>query len=231
MKLKTHAYQRKKYSLLGKKILLLLLAFSATIGLAQERNAEQGKKLPGSVILNTGEVREGFILRTSKIKSQKKVRFYETTAAKNYTDYKPDELESYQVADAYYQSLPYEGFTQKSKVFIERTLSGRLSWFTYYLYTKDAKPQEYEITDSSGKKVVIRDEDGESLSGEIILLKENAEQLNMSSVKVIMGFKTVMSKYLSDCAPLSQKIANKESGYSVLNILKITEEYNACFTN
>jgi len=210
---------------------MLLMAFTvATSVAAQEGNAQQGKKLPGSVVLNDGTLREGFIYRSGKIKSQKKVRFYETTAAKTYTDYKPDELQSYQVADAYYRSLPYEGFTQKSKVFLERTLSGKLSWFTYYLYTKDAKPQEYQITDASGKKVTIRDEDGESLSGEIILLRDNNDQLNMSSVKVLMGFKTVMSKYLSDCATLSQKIANKESGYNVLNLMKITEEYNNCFT-
>lgn len=181
-------------------------------------------------MLANGTVREGFVYRTSKIKSQKKVRFYENTSVKTYTDYKPDELQSYQVADAYYQSLPYEGLTQKSKVFVERTLNGKLSWFTYYLYTKDAKPTEYEITDSSGKKIILRDEDGESLAGEIILLKENGEQLNMSSVKLLMGFKNVMSKYLSECAPLAQKIANKESGYSVLNIMKITEEYNSCLT-
>jgi hypothetical protein len=230
MKLKVHELQRNVCSIVSKKFLILLLAFSATAVFAQEGNAEQGKKLPGSVVLNNGTVRQGFIYRTSKIKSQKKVRFYENTSVKTYTDYKPDELKSYQVADAYYQSLPYEGFTQKSKVFVERTLSGKLSWFTYYLYTKDAKPTEYQITDSSGKKVTIRDDDGESLSGEIILFKENGEQLNMSSVKLLMGFKNVMSKYLSECPSLAQKIANKESGYTVLNILKITEEYNTCLT-
>jgi hypothetical protein len=214
-----------------KKILsfLMVLAFAA-VGFSQEDNVEQGKKLPGSVTLNNGEVQEGFLYRYSKIKSQKKVRFYKNVNDKKYTEYKPDELKSYQIADVYYESLPYEGFTQKSKVFLERTLTGKLSWFTYYLYVKDAKPKEYEITDRSGKKVTLVDDDGESLSGEIILLKDNGEQLNMSSLKLVMGFKTVMSKYLSECAALSQKITNKESGYSVLNILKITEEYNNCFT-
>jgi hypothetical protein len=209
--------------------LILILAFSVH-GFAQGENAEQGKRMPGSVVLNNGEVREGFVYRYSKIKSQKKVRFYNTAADKKYTEYKPDELKSYQVADAFYQSLPYEGLTQKSKVFVERTLKGKLSWFTYYLYVKDARPQEYEITTSSGQKVTLVDDDGESLSGEIIMLKETGEQLNMSSLKVVMGFKTVMSKYLAECPSLSQKVANKESGYSVLNILKITEEYNNCFT-
>ena len=146
---------------------------------------------------------------------------------KKYAEYKPDQVKSYQVADAYYQSLPYEGFTQKSKVFIERTLTGKLSIFTYYLYTKDSKPTEYTVT-SGGKSTVILDFDGESLSGEMIMVKEDGEQLNLSSMKVVMSFKSVMSKYVTQCSTLSQKIANKESGYGILNIMKITEEYNNC---
>jgi hypothetical protein len=213
-----------------KKILTLLMLLTVvSFGYSQDENenVEQGKKLPGSVKLNNGEVVEGFIYRSSKIKSQKKVRLYKDVNDKKFTEYKPDQLISYQVADAYYHAIPYEGFTQKTKVFIERTLAGKLSMYTYYLYTSDVKTED--MFAKSEKKSVELDFDGKSLSGEMIMLKENNEQLNLSSVKVLMGFKNVMSKYVSDCPALSQKIANKESGYGVLNVIKIAEENNTCF--
>jgi hypothetical protein len=214
-----------------KKLLSLLMLMGITYtAFAQNEsgNAGQGKQLPGTVTLNNGEVKEGFIRRFSKIKSQKKVRFYANVDDKKYIEFKPDEVKSYTVADAFYQSLPYEGFTQKTKVFIERTKAGKLSLFTYYILTSDGdRPQAFTPNKKETSGVEL-DFTGESLSGEMIMLKENGDQLNLSSPKLLMGFKSVMSKYLAECAILSQKIANKESGYGVLNIIKITDEYNAC---
>lgn len=212
-----------------KKIFTLLLVFTFFFGHSQTENPEQWKKLPGSITLNDGTVKEGFIMRYSKIKSQKKVRFFEANNDKKYTEYKPDQLTSYLVADAFYKSIPYEGMTQKTKVFIERTTEGKLSLYTYYLLSSDGdKPQAFTPNKKETSGVEL-DFTGESLSAEMIMLKDNGDQLNLASPKMILSFKSVMSKYLADCASLSQKIANKEGGYGVLNIMKITEEYNKCF--
>ncbi len=210
-----------------KKIFTLtILMLFMTLGFSQNRNKEQGDKLPGSVKLNSGEVIEGYILRYSKIKSQKKVHFYKNIDSKDYTEYKPEQLISYQVADAYYQSLPYEGFTQKTKVFIERSLDGKVSLFTYYIYVEELKTED--LREKPESKISL-DFDGKKLQSELIMLKENNEQLNLTSMKVIMGFKNIMSKYLSECNVVSNKIANKEDGYGVLSIMKIVKEYNLCF--
>jgi len=213
-----------------KHLFYVLLMFVSTYSFAQKDenyNAEQGKRLPGAITLTSGEVKEGFIQRYSKIKSQKKVKFFANVDDKKGIEYKPEQLSSYQVADAYYQTLPYEGLTQKTKVFIERTAQGAVSTFTYYIYKDDMKPGETVIGTTNGNEIVL-DFDGKTLAGEMILLKKNGEQLNLSSTKVVMSFKNVMSKYLSECAALSTKIANKEKGYNLLGLMKIIEEYNNC---
>lgn len=214
-----------------KKILcVLMLMLCSAYGFAQEDknyNAEQGKRLPGSITLTNGEVKEGFIQRYSKIKSQKKVKFFANVDDKKGIEYKPDQVSSYQVADAYYQTLPYEGLTQKTKVFIERTAQGAVSTFTYYIYKDDVKTSEAVVGTVNGNEIIL-DFDGQSLAGEMILLKKNGEQLNLSSAKVVMSFKNVMSKYLSECPTLATKISKKESGYNLLGLMKILEEYNNC---
>lgn len=212
-----------------KKIFAMLMVFTIFFGYSQTENPEQWKKLPGSITLNDGTVKEGFIMRYSKIKSQKKVRFFEANNDKKYTEYKPDQLTSYVVADAFYKAIPYEGFTQKTKVFIERTQAGKLSLYTYYILSSDSDKSPAFTPNKKETSGVALDFTGESLSAEMIMLKENGDQLNLASPKMILSFKSVMSKYLADCATLSKKIADKESGYGMLNIMKITEEYNNCF--
>ena len=219
----------QKIKKMKKLLCVLMLMFGLTYGSAQDvnYNAEQGKRLPGAITLNNGEFKEGFIQRYSKVKSQKKVKFFANVDDKKGVEYKPDQVSSYQVADAYYQTLPYEGLTQKTKVFIEKTAQGAASTFTYYIYKDDMKTTETLVGTGNGNQITI-DFDGQILAGEMILLKKNGEQLNLSAAKVVLSFKSVMSKYLSECATLATKIANKESGYNLLGLMKILEEYNNC---
>src|SRR5690606_35343420 len=97
----------------------------------------------------------------------------------------------------------------------------------YYIYKDDMKPSETVIGTTNGNEIVL-DFDGKTLAGEMILLKKNGEQLNLSSTKAVMSIKNVLSKYLSECATLSTKIANKEKDYNLLGLMKIIEEYNNC---
>ncbi|CAM1361706.1 hypothetical protein [Tenacibaculum xiamenense] len=212
-----------------KKLLTLLLLTSINFCYAQvEENWEDhSKKLPGYVILKDGKKIEGYLKRFLKIKSQRKVKFFKTLDDKPVV-YKPKQLKAYQIGDDYYESHPYEGLSGKTKVFLLRTLKGKISLFEYYMRVEDDQKMELTIS-KKGNKEVILDFDGTKVVAEGFASKEGGKTLKFSSTKVLFSFKKVMSKYVSDYPELAKKIKNKEKGYKVYNILNIVNEYNAHF--
>ncbi|WP_010177689.1 hypothetical protein [Aquimarina agarilytica] len=208
-------------------VLLCLISFFTVI--AQDANIPNdiGERLPGFVITKKGEKIEGFIKRKGKIASQRTVKFYTKKEDKKPTKYGPKDLNAYKILNDYYESIPYEGLTGKTKVFIHQSVQGKINLFEYFQYVTEDLAQA--TVAKKGNTEVAIDIDGKRLQTEIIAIKETGEVLKFASPKMILGFKKVVSNYMKDYPELATKIKNKEKGYGMLSILKIVYEYNANF--
>lgn len=212
-----------------KKTLFLLVLFVSSISFSQvdDNWEEKSKKLPGWVITNNGEKIEGYLKRFLKIKSQRKVKFFKTLDSKPVV-YGPKDLKAYKIADDYYESLPYEGFSGKKKVFLLRSVEGRITLFNYYDLVEDDKGREMSF--SSGKNTeIVLDFDGHKIEQRVLAIKDGKERLKFGTTKFVFSFKKVMSKYVADYPELAKKIKKKEKGYRLLSLYKIIDEYNAHF--
>jgi len=188
------------------------------------------EKLPGYVITNKGEKIEGYLKRFLKIKSQRKVKFFKTLDDKPVV-YGPKDLKAYKIENDYYESHPYEGLSGKTKVFLLRTVEGKIDLFDYYIRVEDDQGKELVLSNDGNKEISL-DFDGTKIQTEILAVKDDKKgkkYLKFASSKVIFSFKGVMSKYVADFPELAKKIKSKEKGYRILAILKIVNEYNAHF--
>ena len=212
-----------------KKILLLLALFISTLGFSQidDNWEELSDKLPGHVITKKGEKIEGYLKRFLKIKSQRKVKFFKTLDSKPVV-YNAKQLKSYKIAEDYYEAHPYEGLSGKTKVFLLRTLEGKITLFEYYIRVEDNQGRELTVS-KSGNKEVILDFDGSKIETETLGVKGGKKYMKFTSPKLLFSFKNVMSKYVSDYPELAKKIKSKEKGYKIFAIMKIINEYNAHF--
>jgi len=206
----------------------LALLFSVVTNAQIDDNWEDvSEKLPGYIITNKGEKIEGYLKRFLKIKSQRKVKFFKTLDDKPVV-YKPRDLKAYKIENDYYETHPYEGLSGKTKVFLLRTVEGKIDLFDYYIRVEDDKGRELTLS-KKGNKEVILDFDGTKIQTEVLAVKDGKNYLKFASTKLVFSFKNVMSKYVSDYPELAKKIKKKEKGYRILGILKIVNEYNEHF--
>ena len=214
-----------------KKLLLVFALFISGFGFSQiEDNWEEKSEiLPGYIITNEGQKIDGYLKRFLKIKSQRKVQFYETKESKAVT-YKAKELKAYKIAADYYESHPYEGLRGKTKVFLLQTLVGKINLFEYYIRVEENRGKEMSLY-KKGNTEVSLDFNGTKIQTEVLAVKEGNAYLKFASPKLLFKFKSVMSKYVSDFPALSKKIKTKQKGYRILSILAIVKEYNAHFEN
>lgn len=214
-----------------KHLVLVFAVLISGLGFSQiDDNWEDvSEKLPGYVITNKGEKIEGYLKRFLKIKSQRKVKFFKTLDDKPVV-YEPNDLKAYKIENDYYETHPYEGLSGNTKVFLLRTVEGKISLFDYYIRVEDDKGAEMTLS-KKGNTEISLDFDGSEIQTEILAVKDGNDYLKFASTKVLFSFKGVMSKYVSDYPELAKKIKNKEKGYNVLGILKIVNEYNEHFTH
>jgi len=217
-----------------KHLVLVFTVLISGLGFSQiDDNWEDvSEKLPGYVITNKGEKIEGYLKRFLKIKSQRKVKFFKTLDSKPVV-YGPKDLKAYKIENDDYETHPYEGLSGKTKVFLLRTVDGKISLFDYYIRVEDDQGKEMTLS-KKGNTEVSLDFDGTKIQTEILAVKDEKKgkkYLKFASSKVIFSFKGVMSKYVSDYPELAKKIKNKDKGYRILAILKIVNEYNAHFTH
>ncbi|WP_299225154.1 hypothetical protein [uncultured Psychroserpens sp.] len=208
-------------------IVLVLLITGVSYAQIDDNWEDASEKLPGYIITNKGEKIEGYLKRFLKIKSQRKVKFFKTLDDKPQV-FDAKDLEAYQIANDYYESHPYEGLSGKTKVFLLRTVEGKIDLFEYYIRVEDDKGREMTLS-KKGNTEVSLDFDGTKIQTEILAVKDGKDYLKFASSKVMFSFKNVMSKYVSDFPELAKKIKNKEKGYRILGVLKIVNEYNAHF--
>ena len=214
-----------------KHLVLVFTVLISSLGFSQiDDNWEDvSEKLPGYVITNKGEKIEGYLKRFLKIKSQRKVKFFKTLDDKPVV-YGPKDLKAYKIENDYYETHPYEGLSGKTKVFLLRTVEGKIALFDYYIRVEDDRGAEMTLS-KKGNTEISLDFDGSKIQTEILAVKEGKDYLKFASQKVIFSFKNVMSKYVSDYPELAKKIKGKEKGYRILAILKIVNEYNEHFTH
>ncbi len=212
-----------------KHLILVLALLTSTLGIAQiDDNWEDvSERLPGYIITKKGEKVEGYLKRFLKIKSQRKVKFFKTLDAKPVV-YRAKDLKAYQIAEDYYEVHPYEGLTGKTKVFLLRTVDGKIDLFEYYIRVEDDQGKELTLS-KKGNKEISLDFDGSKIQTEVLAVKDDKDYLKFASTKLLFSFKKVMSKYVADYPELAKKIKDKKKGYKVLSILKIVDEYNAHF--
>ncbi len=216
-----------------KHLVLVITVLISSLGFAQidDNWEDASEKLPGYVITNKGEKIEGYLKRFLKIKSQRKVKFFKTLDDKPVV-YDAKDLKAYKIENDYYETHPYEGLSGKTKVFLLRTVEGKISLFDYYISVEDDQGAEMTLSNNGNTEVSL-DFDGKKIQTEILAVKEGekrTEYLKFASHKLLFSFKGVMSKYVSDFPELAKKIKNKEKGYTIIGILKIVNEYNEHFS-
>lgn len=212
-----------------KQIVIVLALMMSSLGFSQidDNWEDASEKLPGYVVTNNGEKIEGYLKRFLKIKSQRKVKFFKTLDDKPVV-YDAKDLKAYHIADDSYETHPYEGLRGKTKVFLLKTVEGKIDLFEYYIRVEDDQGKELTLS-KKGNTEISLDFDGTKIETEILAVKDGQKYLKFSSPKFLFSFKNVMSKYVADYPELAKKIKSKEKGYKVLAILKIVNEYNTHF--
>lgn len=212
-----------------KKRLLLCALFISSLTFAQidDNWEDKSQRLPGWVITKKGEKIEGYLKRFLKIKSQRKVKFFKTLEGKPVV-YGPKDLKAYKIAEDYYESLPYEGLSGKKKIFLLRSLEGKISLFEYYIRTEDNQGSEITLSKKGNKETVL-DLNGTKIVVEVLAVKNGDDFLKFASPKMVFSFRKIMSKYLADYPELAKKVKGKQKGYRIGSIQKIIDEYNAHF--
>jgi hypothetical protein len=167
-----------------------------------------GKIYPGFYVTNSNDTVQGYFLHGNQPGNQKKCYFYTNEMDKKATsEFKPEDIKSYKVADKLYRSINFSGGLMAKPL-------------RFNLVTKDGGISEY----------VFYSEDG-AAAPEPVFHKAhdlaNNKPLQMSYFG--LGFAKKLSEYVSDYPALAAKVSGKEKGYGMLNLLVIIDEYNVWY--
>lgn len=199
-----------------KLFLLAVLFFIAAVFKIQAQDLpgwdgktyKYGTVYPGYIVKLTGDTIQGFILLKGPTENQDKITYLPTERdMKNKTVYKPDDLKGFRVADKEYRSIHYSGgLFAKPLRFVMVNADGKLC--RYYWYSTNDATRKIESQEVFAK----------------------GDEQPFTSDKYLLKFVKFWSETLNDYPELSQKIANKEKGYSLLNLYDIITEYNNHFS-
>lgn len=225
------------------KPLFLSLLFLLTFGVDRQLQAQTNKqdvtllveptddpvklwtRYPGYVITKSNDTIQGFLLLKNKISNQGKIFFFDSPDVKEPSaKYKPKDIKAYKVANRFYESVKYSPeYTTMRYCFLLRTVDGKVKFYKSYFDDKQRiKIDENDIWNSKIDLSFSEDELKEVWLGS----KDGGELENFNSFGYLLKFSKNMSKYLSDCPEIANKIANKEKGYEYGNLEKIIREYN-----
>ena len=191
--------------------LVALLCVSFTFIKAQDWSGEVykiGKIYPGFYVTNANDTVNGYFLHDDKRGNQKKCRFYTNEMDKKPTsEFKPEDIKSYKVGDKLYRTLNYSGgLMNKPFRFLLVAKDGAITEFVFY--TEDAAMEAQPV------------------------FHKPYDLLHFQPVTMsyfALAYAKKLSEYISDYPALSKKVADKEKGYGVLNILAVIAEYNEWF--
>jgi hypothetical protein len=195
--------------------IVALLCLTLTLANAQRYEPDwtgkvymEGRKYPGFYVTNTNDTTYGYFMHDDKKGHQKKCRFYQNEMDKKPTsEFKPEDIKSYKVGDKLYRTLNYSGgLLNKPLRFLLVTNDGGIT--EYVFYTEDMAQEAQGIFHKP---------------------KDPAHSDPITYGYFGLSFAKKLSDYISDYPALSQKVANKDKGYGLLNLLAIVDEYNVWF--
>ena len=183
----------------------------AAIGHAQDWSGQiyqVGKIYPGFYVTNNNDTVQGYFQHGTQAGGQKKCIFYNNEMDKKpVSEFRPEDIKSYKVADKLYRSINFSGgLTSKPLRFNLVTKDGAITQYVFYSEDGAALPEPvfHKPNDPSNNK-----------------------PLQMSYFG--LGFAKKLGEYVSDYPGLAAKVTGKEKGYGMLNLLAIIDEYNAWY--
>ena len=183
-----------------------------------------GELYPGYIIDATGTKTEGFIKYQNRYSLQNNIVFYtDKTNKKTKTKYKTQDLLEYKVADKLYHCIHYSGGLLKKPV--RGNLVVNEDCITEYIWYERAENYS-TMRKASGE---TQEEFLDRMYPPTTLFKKEGDSEVKTVASFALKFSEKMSDWISDNADISGKVAAKEKGYKVLNLLQIIDEYNeAC---
>ena len=184
-----------------------------------------GELYPGYIVDASGKKTEGYIKYQNRYTMQNEVLFYtDKDDKKSKQDLKTKDLKEYMVADKLYHCINYSGGLSGSAIRANLVVEdGCITQYVWYnraenwaIMQKGANETEEEFMERMYPSVMVFMKPGD----------EKPRSLDYFGMK----FADKMSEYVGDNKELAKKVADKEKGYGMLNILPIIQEYNAACT-
>ena len=213
-----------------KVLTILMIVFISMIdGITQDLESPLPPRTmhSGYVVNLEGDTVQGWVKFMTVIANQFNVSLYaQESDSRPQASYKPKDLMGYQVGDLYYASVPFsgEGFSRK-RSFMIRLIEGPVSLYQWY-YDESLMFDSQDLNEAMGREEVLSVELDEGMEIQYFGVRGNEKPVDFSSVKFGMNFKKQMSKYVSDCPELAEKIASRTEGYGYGDLPRIITEYN-----
>jgi len=206
-----------------KYLLSTLLLFAAFASNAQNENIAyvSGGYMDGYVILKDGTQKNGFIRYSDPYNIQNTVVFFTDKDDKDTKEkFDAEDLTEYRVGEKTYHVIHWSGgmFDKplKGNMLVEDGCIRRYTWYN----RPESVLAAVQNPGESDADFLERKYSPQTVYNHVG--KEKAYQQSDFGLK----FAKKMSEFVEDNAELAEKVANKEKGYKMLNMLSIIEEYN-----
>lgn len=185
-----------------------------------------GKMYPGYIIKLEGDTIHGFIKADSRCSingigssNQNTAAFYLNESDKKpAAKYKPDEIKGYKIADKVYESINYSGGLLKKPNFNLVVEDGTIRLYEWY-----ATVENYNsIMKQSGE--TWQQFDARRFTTNLIISKDPKEPIEFGMLG--LSYAKKMPLLIQDNPEMAKKVANKEKGYTVINVFEVIKEYN-----
>ncbi|XOV67791.1 MAG: hypothetical protein ACFHU9_01205 [Fluviicola sp.] len=210
-----------------KYFLSTLLLFAAFVSNAQEpvHAYPEGGTYEGYVILKDGTQKNGFIRYSNPYGIQNTVVFFADKDDKDTKEkFDTDELKEYRVGEKTYHVIYWSGGLTgkalKGNLLIE---DGCISTYRFYGRPEAVMPVTRNPGESDDSFLTRK------YSPQTVYKNKNDDKCYQTSY-FGLKFSKKMSEFISDNEELSEKVANKEKGYKMLNMDKVITEYNEACT-
>ena len=210
-----------------KLLVIILMSCIELISFSQEQadSIKLWTRYPGYIITHNDDTIHGNLLLKNKISNQGKVFFFDNADAEEPSEkYRPRDIKGYKVANRVYETKKHSPeYTTMRYSFLLKVVDGPVSLYkSFYDDKQRIKINEDDIWKSKIDFSFSEDE----LQEEILGCREGEKLEDFTKLKYLLKFKKSMSKYLSDCPKIAEKIRNKEEGYQWGDLEKIVKEYN-----
>lgn len=191
------------------------------------QNYQVGNLYPGYVITLQGDTVRGFLKAGSRCaidgvgaSNQNTAVFYTNQADKKpAAKYKPEDIKGYRIADKVYESINYSGGLFKKANFNLVVEDGVIRTYEWY-----ATVENYALVRRWSNES-WEEFDARRFDIKLIIAKDPKEPIDFSMLG--LSFAKKMPELISDNEEMAQKVANKEKGYTFLNLFEVIREYNS----